>query len=79
MERIHVRNLREVRSMARSLPEEFFDNPEFQKVIAYVAQDRELCPKVRNGSLTIYDHGAALMRDIRVVPSHFIAQEGTVP
>lgn len=52
--------------MSRSLPDDFFANPEFQTFLANVSQDLELFPEIRNGSLTIYYRGAALIRDIRV-------------
>ena len=60
--------------MSRSLPEDFFDNAEFQKFFANVARDLELCPEVRNGSLTIYYQGAALIREVRVTEGRITGQ-----
>jgi hypothetical protein len=52
--------------MARNLPEEFFENPTFQTFLNNIVRDRELWPEIRNGSLTVYYRGAALIRDLRL-------------
>lgn len=60
--------------MARSLPEEFFDNSDFQSFLANVSKDLDLFPEVRNGSLTIYYQGAALIREVRVTEGRITGQ-----
>ena len=60
--------------MARNLPEEFFDNSDFRSFLANVSKDLDLFPEVRNGSLTIYYRGAALIRDVRVTEGRITGQ-----
>jgi hypothetical protein len=52
--------------MPRNLPEDFFDNSEFRSLIANVIQDPELFPEIRDGAVTVYFRGSALIRDLRV-------------
>jgi hypothetical protein len=52
--------------MPRSLPDEFFSSAEFRKFFQNISADPELYPAIRNGSVTIYYRGAALIRDLRV-------------
>ena len=60
--------------MPRSLPDEFFSNAEFRTFFQNVCRDPELYPAIRNGSMTIYYRGAALMRDLRVQDGQVVGQ-----
>jgi hypothetical protein len=60
--------------MPRNLPQEFFDNPEFQKFLTNIVRDRELWPEIRDGSLTVYYRGAALIRDLRMKEGQIVGQ-----
>ena len=60
--------------MPRNLPDDFFNNPQFQNFFANVSQDPELFPEIRNGSMTIYYRGAALIRDLRVNDGQMVGQ-----
>lgn len=60
--------------MPRNLPEDFFENAEFRRFLANVSQDIELFPEIRNGSVTIYYRGAALIRDMRVQDGQIVGQ-----
>lgn len=52
--------------MPRNLPEDFFNDLNFRKFIANVASDPELFPEIRDGSVTVYYRGDALIREMQV-------------
>jgi hypothetical protein len=60
--------------MPRNLPEEFFNNRTFQRFMNNVASDPELFPEIRDGSLTVYYRGDALIRDLRVMDGQILGQ-----
>ncbi len=60
--------------MPRSLPDEFFSNAEFREFFQNVSGDPELYPAIRNGSMTIYYRGAALIRDLRIQDGQVVGQ-----
>lgn len=60
--------------MSRSLPDNFFNNLNFQKFITNVADDPELFPEIRDGSVTIYFRGDALIREMQVRNGQIVGQ-----
>ena len=60
--------------MPRNLPDEFFNNAGFRKFFRNVSADPELYPAIRNGSMTIYYRGAAMIRDLRFKDGQVVGQ-----
>lgn len=60
--------------MPRNLPEDFFNSPTLQVLMNNIASDPELFPEIRDGSLTVYYRGDALIRDMQVVDGQIVGQ-----